>query len=77
MQISKTTRRWGSASNKNSPLEKTNLHTYTNLDTDILKWLSALFFDNTLIVTKPEAVIGKTDAYLMNINNHINIVYSY
>lgn len=75
MQISKTTRRWGSASNK-SPLEKTNLHTYTNLDTDIFKWLSALFFDNTL-VTKPEVVIGKTGAHLMHINNHINISYSY
>lgn len=63
MQISKTTRRWGSATNKTCPLEKSNLHTYPNLNTDVLKWLSALFFENTLIVTKSEEVIGKTDIW--------------
>lgn len=63
MQINKTIRTWGSASNKNSPLEKSNLHASPNLDTAILKWLSAPFFDNTFIVTKPEAVIGKTSIW--------------
>lgn len=58
--MTKTTRRCGSASNKNNLLEKSDLHTYPNLDIDISKWLSPPSFDNTPVVTKTEVVIDKT-----------------